>query len=920
MKKGFTFSLEAVIAVMMLLTFIVVISSMSFIISQEVSYERLHHLSRDVSELMRKTRIRDARNLSPIKEYLEEGIITQEDLNKTILDVIGSFWAKGNISYARNITESILNKTLKENFGYEILMNGDTISSSSLPQRNFLSRSSVVVSGYSVGRPVEGYSAKASLEKIKGKTTSSFVYFGGFVGQGNITAIMREIPADANVTSIKIEANFGDNFTLYVNGNFCKDFVKTPGDFSVDSWIIEDPACLSSIKKGEDNVFNINFTGSDLTKKYIGGGFVKVEYSTSQMSEQISNSTRYFFPGIEGFINHYDSFYVPGNITSMSIYLHFLSNHSTFLNIGNITVFNFTGSEAVQTITIDNDTLSSLLNYDKISLITVPLRFGIEAFTQLGNADVILVTDLSGSMNWDMTSENTGVERSCDDPKLYDNDTKRLSLAKCLDKEFVDIILSTPGNRVGLSAFYGDTSPPYKGRVTYHDLSDNRTSLINEIDSYWARGGTCICCSINNAYNILNTQSNASRMKYVVVMSDGIPTHQCGTRGVDECRGTRDGTRGNEGLWLGWGAGCFGGLEDCEGTDCLCAMENANWSSCRVHENLNSTVYSIGFGPVSECTNANWTLQAIANCGGGAYYFSGNASQLEEIYRTIAQTIANASLIRQAVNVTETNTTLYPDSFISFNFTPVIPQYGYGEISIKVETNPFENCSGSFFVPQQFTVDEIGVTSYSADYWTNNLYINNSATDGWKNVFNLTSYSSDYTRLGDPYIIKFPASYARSGETNYVNMTLGASPTNISSNCSSKNRAIYTARLIAYTSYSGVFSKVQGKNVTVYFDRDHDGTADGFTYVAVGENLPNFNATPVTVDELNITDDALDFALLELLEKLNFVIMPFNSGRPGSSTNPIDLEITSEIKIESFYVPGIYTLWGPAILEVRIWA
>jgi len=174
--------------------------------------------------------------------------------------------------------------------------------------------------------------------------------------------------------------------------------------------------------------------------------------------------------------------------------------------------------------------------------------------------------------------------------------------------------------------------------------------------------------------------------------------------------------------------------------------------------------------------------------------------------------------------------------------------------------------------------------------------------------------------LGDPYIIQFSPRYVKTNETNIINITIGSNPVNVSEECGNKNKVIYTARLRASTSYSSVFPKIQGKNVTVYFDKDHDGYEDGYSYVAIGKDLSNFNPEPITVDELNITEDGIDYAFLKLLEKLNFVVMPFNTGRAGSSTNPIDIEISPEIDVDSVFVPSIYTLWGPAIMEVRIWA
>lgn len=917
--KGIVFSLEVALAIVILVSFLIILSSMSFSpIYQETQYERFYHLSHDISQLLANTKIRDAENFSVVKEYLEQGIITQDDMDKSLLDVIGCLWAQNNLSYARKIVEGIMNYTLPKNLGYEVLINGTSISNNSVPKKEILSKSEFVISGYSIGKPVEGYMVRASLKTIKSKTTSVYAYFGGFIGQGNLTVLIKGIPSEANITSIKIEGSFGDNFTLYINGNYCKDFIKTPGKFSVDTWEVKDSVCLGNVSKGSDNFFGINFTSGDINKMYVAGGFIKVSYETSQMVEEISNSTNFYFPGVVGVINQYDSFYVPGNVSSMSLRLHFNSNYTIYLNIGNTTVFNFSGSNLPQTIEIDNSTLSSLLNYPQISLKTIPIRFGTEVWNltgKVGNADVILITDVSGSMNNELNSSNTGIQRSdCSNPSIYWPNTSRISLAKCLDKEFVDIILSDPNNRVGLVTFSNNA-------YNRSNLTNDREALHSVINSFTASGSTCICCAIRMARLMLEDQSNETRQKFIIVMTDGTANMRCYQQDEDRT------TCCSYGYWFWPNYFCPSPLcgrntyydPTCGDSVDDTAVANAIDDACKAKEYTNATIFSIGFGPVIDCSQANQTLIEIAECGNGSYYGSNDARQLEEIYHLIAQSILNASFIRQVINLTAVpNITLYPDSYISFNFTPEIPKYAYGEVSVKVETNPFEGCDGSFFVPSQFTVDEINVLSYSGDYWTINVSINNSEYS-WKNIFNLTEFGINFTNLGDPYIIKFSPKYVKTNETNLINVTIGSSPINVSENCGDKNKVIYTARLRASTPYSDVFSKIQGKNVTVYYDKDYDGYPDGYSYVAVGKDLSNFNPNPITVDELNATEDGIDYAFLKLLEKVNFIVKPFNTGRPGSSSNPIDIEISPEIDIDSVFVSSVYTLWGPAVMEVRIW-
>ncbi len=938
--KGIVFSLEAIMAISLLIIFAIVISfiaTTSFV--QHQTYERFHYSSQDALELLIKSKVSYVIDKFPaIKDLKDRGILREEDLDKSLLDVIGSLWVNGSVEEARNITESILNLTIPENLGYEVSMDGTSIAKRDKPIKSLLSVSKTTVSGYAIGKPIEGYTARAYLEKILGKNTASYFYFGGFVGQGNLTAIIRDIPSDASISSIYIEGSFGSNFTLYINKSFCGVFNKTStGYFAVDSFLITDENCLNQINKGYENetTFDFNFTGN-INISYIGGGYIKVVYDTTEMTPQLVNTKRYYFPGTYGIINLYDSFYVPGNITSVKIHLEFFNKNYTFLNIGNITVFNSSGSDLLQVVDISNETISEILeeysiSYKDLSSKTVPLRMGTN-LTQIlmeGNADVILITDLSGSMQWRLNDSNNGIVRACDDSLLYDNTTRRISLAKCLDIEFIEIIMNNTNNRMGLVGFNNNAN------VFTPNLSFSKQQLINHINNTYPNspsGGTCICCGINRAYELLNSFSDPSRKKFVVVMSDGITGYRCTPTGYCQhgpCNGTS--TTGYQ---------CCGGFQsDCTTWDgdpssspytgCECAMQNANYSACRVNRDLNATVYSVGFLVVN-CPTADWTFSSMAQCGNGEYYAGANAEELKNIFREIAKKIVEQSFVRQiAVISTEVyDNFLLPSSYIEFEYIPEVPPFAYGEISLKLETKPFggTGCNGTFFVPSQLKINEIVRTSYSADFWSKSLFINNSANN-WKMIWDLNDFGSDYVYLGDPFYIQFLASYIKTNENNILGLKLGVGPTTETSECSPQDRAIYTASVKSFTTYSPVFPYIEGRNITVYYDKDHDGNPDGSYAVTIGKNLPKFNSTLGIVQDLNITHNAVDYAFLKLLDQLNFIGTalpedPLSLNRdewPGTQNNPIDIMITPDIIFETLYVAAVPSLWGPTNLEIKVW-
>jgi len=96
------------------------------------------------------------------------------------------------------------------------------------------------------------------------------------------------------------------------------------------------------------------------------------------------------------------------------------------MTIGNLTVYDGMLNNATGNITVNlTDDILDVLNYSFISEKTIPYRMGHYAFNESNitgeghNADVVLITDLSGSMKWRMGdwTEISGIARTCDNPR-----------------------------------------------------------------------------------------------------------------------------------------------------------------------------------------------------------------------------------------------------------------------------------------------------------------------------------------------------------------------------------------------------------------------------------------------------------------------------------------------------------------------
>ena len=394
-KKGYAMLLDSIAA----LTFILLIGMLIVHLYQPkmsqtsiVAYKNMHYISEDILDVLNK---------------------------KGVLDDIGTEWAVSNgstnsthLENATNITKEYFDSLIPPNIGYRVTVDETVIYDSNLDNtsnrigesdsttKTYASR---LLVGYAAGLPTVGHIARSFLTNIREKETSSYGYFGGFVGQGNLSRILT-LPANLySVKQICMEYSSGDAFDLYIDGSNAGSFPAS-GAGMVSGWqCVSNPETFISV--GGTKTFEVKFDGDDINEHYLGGGYIKVSYNTSvQDTSPETDTDYYFFPGIEGLVNLYSSFYVPGTLDEMNISLNMKTNHSTYLNIGDVKVFNFTGDNNNQTFLLNDSYLKPILiagglNYMDLSENTVPIRLGTEgvSVTMIGNAEAILVTDLSGS-------------------------------------------------------------------------------------------------------------------------------------------------------------------------------------------------------------------------------------------------------------------------------------------------------------------------------------------------------------------------------------------------------------------------------------------------------------------------------------------------------------------------------------------
>ncbi len=484
-RKGFLFTLDALLAAMIIIGGLLLLGTLQEYHSDTT---QLTASSQDVMQSLSSMRIGDVKNIWVQNQIANHSI---NDTNITVIEQIGQYWAEGSINNSKILSQIMLNGTYSD-YGVILRIGGDILyaSNNSTKTGDDTTVSSRMITGIAQGQATTGSSSSAYLRHIKNKRNALFIPFGGFVGEGNISVLADTLPSDAIVTDIIIELDTEQDFLFFVNGQLCDTLMPNSTTLVPSVWRAN---CSGLVNTSLQNKFSFKSNGS-LDSSVIAGGYLKVLYTTDQLNDFYSSSTVYRFPEIDGLVNLYDGFSVPGTINSMNITLNFYSEYATYLTIGNAS-FAFAGKNVTQNITLNNTQIQAALggvglSYSNLSRNTVPLRFGIGNVVINGNpADVMVVTDTSGSMDWCITTDNP--------TPCPPGDTTKIISAKNVTTRFVTMLLNgTTGMNVGLSEFA-------TAMKSWNNLTTNLTVLTSRISAYTATGNTCICCGINNATDAL---------------------------------------------------------------------------------------------------------------------------------------------------------------------------------------------------------------------------------------------------------------------------------------------------------------------------------------------------------------------------------------------------------------------------------
>jgi len=313
MKKGYVLTLDAILALILVMTiFLIVLGIQSSIKSTEkTEFKRIHYISEDAIEVLNK---------------------------KGVLDRIGTEWAlaDGNRSSphwinAQKIAESYLSEIIPERMGYKLLIDNDTIyehAPISEREATVETRSVRSLTGYMPGKPTTGYVARAYLVGLKKERQTLLTGWQRTTSSGennnhiNLTTKFR-LPNDFSISncnnaSLQILPRILPNewFRIWINDvGICDLGVCEFNQFN------QDDMC-SYLKAGENSM---KLEIWDNQSKYeVGKGSgtrMVIDYNTTEMGFNISK--RFYADEVESscVTKQQLSLLMPGEINSINVHI-----------------------------------------------------------------------------------------------------------------------------------------------------------------------------------------------------------------------------------------------------------------------------------------------------------------------------------------------------------------------------------------------------------------------------------------------------------------------------------------------------------------------------------------------------------------------------------------------------------------------
>jgi len=338
MARGVVFTIDILIGIGLLAVIILANFLSKPNISQEISFQANSIEARDIINVLSTIKASHFSQTPTIKSLIESKAIREEDLNKTILDFIGSLWYSGNKTIASSIAKEILENITKKCISLQT--ENETIYSSCNLASNSISVAYALASGYEIGKPISGYVARAWITKYRKNTTQIIPFYPEGSGwTGNPLEITKSFSLPENITifnaTLFVSLHFGTSKSqaefqqLLVNGRQKKNDVIWLYLQEASGWYGEVTTAAygyvdvtNEIQPGINTIYLRVGTPNYHSHTHPGMRLI-VTYSITQEMQAGSQTfkKRYYFDNVVGHSGAWSmlSFYIPENAKTLAL-------------------------------------------------------------------------------------------------------------------------------------------------------------------------------------------------------------------------------------------------------------------------------------------------------------------------------------------------------------------------------------------------------------------------------------------------------------------------------------------------------------------------------------------------------------------------------------------------------------------------
>ena len=348
-RRGFIFTLDAILALLLVTMFVVSITQINPSAQVYSTYMRSQskYVADDALTMFRTLPLRE---LVP-PETLEEWMTGPDPVINTTLvtpdmspiDIVATYWATAPLFPSANLKHKaeiilgyVLNNTLKD-YNYELMINNYTspylrkVGSNYSAARD-VTPATLILSGYAYNQTPRGYMARAFLNKL-GSKENTYTIRGGYIysrtdNQNDEVIIRYIVPADAIPPDAQVEeitwflepAWVGSNYEIYLNGQLIWSGYVNNNRLIQDTDPSGGYALIENFRPGETNVFEVRVYKPGYDGGEDGAQYIRIRYRTS-IPSTLRFTDRFYFEDVTAKygITAWKYLFVPGEINSLSV-------------------------------------------------------------------------------------------------------------------------------------------------------------------------------------------------------------------------------------------------------------------------------------------------------------------------------------------------------------------------------------------------------------------------------------------------------------------------------------------------------------------------------------------------------------------------------------------------------------------------